>query len=91
MAKCGAKKKDYRGFDNVVARVKKLISKNGEASLIYVKGKGFVVRKTISEKMRALIDNSDAELVCAYNNDINRMDVADDCVFTLDQMGMYER
>ena len=86
MPKPGPKKRNYHGFDNVVNRVKRTIVKHNQAILVYVKGTGFVVLKKVLEKLQKLIDDGNAELVCTYDKDVDYYDVAEDCVWTLDQM-----
>ena len=80
------KKKDYKGFEDIVKKVKDAIYKHGKTQVLYIKAVGFVVRRTISEKNQNLIDEGKAELVCSYVRGVTTEHIVDDCIWTLDEM-----
>ena len=80
----GAIKKDWRGFDDLVKRVKEHLNRNGVAFVVYMKDKGFSVRRQTSEALELLVIEGLADEVGTYNKDVDFDSLIDDCIFVLD-------
>ena len=77
---------DHKGFENLVRRVRSSLSAVPVVTVVYVKGVGFKVFKSIKESMAELIESGDAVMVNNYAKSVPTEYLIDDFVDMVDEI-----
>ena len=86
MAKKAREQKDYKGFKDLVKRVKTTAGQVKSANVVYIKNAGFVVYSKITEKVNKLIKEDAAFLVGVYAEGVTSDYLIEDFMFVIDQI-----
>jgi hypothetical protein len=81
---------DHKGFESLVRRVRSSLSAVPDVTVIYVKGVGFKVFKSIKESMAELIESGEAIKVNNYTKSVPTEYLIEDFVFMTDQIAAGE-
>ena len=86
----GRIKDDYKGFEDLVKRIKVNVNKSKGAKLTYIKGVGFKVFSKTSRKIDALLKSGKGELVGVYIPGITTDELVEDIIFLVDEIARGE-
>jgi hypothetical protein len=81
---------DHKGFESLVRRVRSSLSAVPDVTVVYVKGVGFKVFKSIKESMAELIESGEAIKVNNYTKSVPTEYLIEDFVFMTDQIAAGE-